>query len=334
MSTIIRKSDRYHISISGQLAPCDANQNACPRTTHFDTVDQAKEHFMTLINSALAAEDQPKPEATKVTSEEHARPALVFEKIPYDQPHLSFYSGVQYDYDYYGAPEGEEEVDYGRNRVYSGLRITRVDINDLLASSLGVRDNEVPADLLARATSAGYGETYAWDIGTIGGYYGEETKIIPPAGLSSLIDSWYYAHPNAKDNQGILEWVRKNGVETEGKTPVEAVKAMVKTDHGNARLNKMLDQVDAIKDVQTSQNKVLATKSRLDRAVPYNAPKKVRGRYDGVVLENAEGKFILVDGYRTLKGLKTTNPTYRPHYLVLTTPDSKSRQKQQNRFRW
>jgi len=229
---------------------------------------------------------------------------------------------IDYEYDNYAEPAGRES-DYGRNRVYSGLRIETVPpVRTILASIFNAHESDIPDDLVDYATNVlEMDDEDAYEIGASGGYYGEEVYInstqIP------ALRAWYYKADNANDANGVLEYVRSKGVDTSGKTPVEALKAQLALEN-KGKLPAAVANANSIevKSLRAS-NIIIPDKAKFDNTVASELPKASKSSngsardavFTAVVAKDKNDKYVLVDGYSRVKGLPPGRAT---NYIVLS----------------
>lgn len=313
-------STRVHINGSGKLAPCDATQRRC-KYQHFETVEQGMKHVMSLIENGFAGRDKTHPE--RLNGEDTAPAGR---RLPVEYPKSLFrpptaVSGyhAEYDWDYYGAPDGEELEDYNRNAIYRGLSITSVDAEEAVKSSVydyKHQSKDLPEELKIMIQDEGWDDEGNWDIYGDRGYYGEEIQIDPPEGMQERLTDWFYSLPNAEDDDKILPYVRADGTETAGLRPVDAVKKMIGETH--PRFNRKMEKTDSVQVKKVPMDKITTTTKRLNEAADWNYPEGVKLRnYAGVLLQVNKDEFLLLDGARRLNYLRENHPTRKPSYLVL-----------------
>lgn len=149
--------------------------------------------------------------------------------------------------------------------------------------------------------------------------YDDNSKIyIKPKNdqLQKRIEQEYYKKPNAKDDKGILEYVRSKGQETEGLSPVEAIKKQL-TNENNGRRSSLVDNATgASKATLKIRDIKIGAKEHYENVKPLpmesnNTADKIAG-----VVVRTGTTYRLVDGYHRTKNLMN-NKRILSQYIVL-----------------
>lgn len=220
--------------------------------------------------------------------------------------YASEYSGpILLEYDSYGPPYGEEPEEYSRNFQYENLRIGSVNLRLLLSHVYNCPETDIPAVVLEHAESKGWGSTDYWNVEAVNNYYGEEAELVVPENFLQEAQEMLWLLPNAVDDDNVLPYVRSKGVETEGLTPLEALKAQL-LDENNGIVSAKIQNARFISSRVVSFDSIrIPSKRHYDEVTPRRPVSfgTKESAFVGVVYPD-RGGFTLLDGYHRLKYLK------------------------------
>jgi hypothetical protein len=265
------------------------------------------------------------------------REPVVVEKNPLFLPRRNaelsdyFDNGESFDYDYssYHAPEGMDD-EYGRNRVYNDLHVSAVpSTRNALSSIFSCKPEEVPDELVEYGNKLGVDDVHAYETSTTPDYYGENAHIHVDHGIQRALETWYFEHnDNARDSSGILDYVRNKGQETKGLTVLESVKAQLAYEN-NGKVPVAVAGANYVSVADIGKDSItIPNGTKFDKVDAVEPPVKPKGRLAkgvenpedsyiaGVVGVDKNGKYVLIDGYRRVKGISAPRKKYR--YLVLS----------------
>lgn len=276
-------------------------------------------------NAPFEKEVQVKPELSKRGRPAKAKPTAAPIDTPISKLHepsnrgdVTNAPGIEYDYDWYGTPDWASDNDgYGRNRVYEGLRITEVnDVRGVLANLFSCSPNDIPDELYDYAVDELHMDSpESYYIRGEAGYYGEEISIT--AEDIGALKRWYYKENNARDYNGVLDYVRSKGVDTSGKEPVQAIKDQLAFENNGKLLQAVKDaryvgiKNLTFKQVKANEKRMAQTVVPEESAVVKN---KTAKEFAGVVVRDGK-EYFLVDGYKRTKTLQGTRKD--GEYIVL-----------------
>lgn len=213
-----------------------------------------------------------------------------------------YYGPIEVECDYYGPPDDEEPLDYNRNYQYENLRVKSVALQSIIASVYRCQMIDIPSDFLAKAEEKGWGEKDFWDVEAVGGYYGEEIEIVIPSGFQAAAEKLYWSLPNAVDPDNILPYVRSKGTQTEGLTPLEALKAQFMEENDNC-ISTMIQYAKFASSRVVKFEKIRIPSQKHYDEVSRRKPEShisKESTFVGVLYPD-QGGFILLDGYHRLK---------------------------------
>ena len=199
----------------------------------------------------------------------------------------------------------------------------------MLAHIFHVDEDNVPADLIEYATETlNMDKSDSYEISATSGYYGEEVHV--RTSQLPALRKWYWNRNNAWDTSGVLDYVRGKGLDTTGKTPVEAIKAQLAAEN-NGKMVAVLDESHSVFVRRLSPSEItLLDAERLQKTEPAPIQSPISKHEDpttheellvgkdiaGVVVQK-DNKYFLVDGYARHKGLGR-NPNKQQEYIVLS----------------
>lgn len=248
--------------------------------------------------------------------------------LPNDAYHLP----VEYDYDHYGCSGSicnyRDYDDYCRDAEYEGLRIDRGSLNPraVLAYLYKVNPEDIPDSLVTKATNElDLDSEDGYEVYASGGYYGDEAHVdfaYPDTALKTL-KRYYYELPDAKDEAGVLQYVRGKGVDTAGLTPIEAIKKQL-NDENHGKTHQLVERSNTVTAKKVNFDQVEIPQKKHFDAVeprPVVAPENVDA-VCGVLVQTGEYRYRLVDGYHRMKH-KTLANGKTGKFIVLTRENAK-----------
>lgn len=217
-------------------------------------------------------------------------------------------NAVEYDYDYSHCsdPSCGDDGDLCRDTVYEGLTVENkpVDTREVLSQIYSTDPGNIPDDLVRVANDElhldqpDYYEAYAEN-----GYYGEEpvVALAYPEDVHKRLTEYFYSLPDAKDDQGILPYVRGRGVDTTGLTPVNALKKSLREEN-NGKLVSAAEKATKVTRGAIPFSKIEITQKKRYESVAPKVPNSPKGadKIIGVVVKRGDS-FVLVDGYQRVK---------------------------------
>lgn len=214
----------------------------------------------------------------------------------------SYYSGVDYDYDYYGRSEwAADEDDYA---YYEGLRLTSVDAYSAVNGLLLAGDKPLPDEIVQMIEKNDWNNINNWDIEAENDYYGQTVKIIPPSDMEEKLSAWYWNLPNADDSAGVLRYVRAKGVETQGLTPIEAIKIQL-AEENKGMSHPLLENVNSAYRLSLRVREIVVpNKEWLDKVEPRPIENKGDSYPVAGVVVFHRNQYVLIDGYHRFKDLQ------------------------------
>lgn len=121
------------------------------------------------------------------------------------------------------------------------------------------------------------------------------------------------------DEQLVLQYCAGKGYPPHGLTAVEALKAQLKAENGGKDHPRVdIAQHVYLATIQFANLRIPASQhwERIQSA-PLTPPNQGEKPIAGVVIENRDGTYTLVDGYHRTKGLKTESQATQADYFVL-----------------
>lgn len=287
----------YHINKAGKKAVCGATVRPCRyASTPHTTDDNEVKDVTSLLNKMDSLGAGPKPLAFAV--EEGVLPH------PMDgvQPPTKFLSSYSAALSF----EFEDDDPYYGPSDYSELSqdVREVDLRGLLSSVHG--NSYIPDEYVAYAKENGWDNPDNFEVSRRWGYYEEiEVEIDLKPELFEKIQAHYYSSPVAEDPEGILVYARGKGLDTTGHSPVEALKALLKSENGG-KDHPRVDAATAVRRQSIRLDDIRIPSQRHYDTVEPRKPEpadKRNGPIAGVVFEE-NGKYSLVDGYHRTKWLR------------------------------
>ena len=323
----------YHISQkTGRANVCRAKEENCPlkdadgnTVPHFDDKEQAQafveQDLAQKYGSTETLEKEKNKRVDKKSNSEQQKPQDI--KISTYSPNFSIFTNLSHiaDYDYgYSKDCDSEAIDE------DSIVINSINEEELTTSIMGIdkinsiseeEKKEIFDELRENLRSSGAfnPENY---FGYTRGYDGNSKIYIKPKNgqLQRRIEQEYYKKPNAKDDKGILEYVRSKGQETAGLSPVEAIKEQL-TNENNGRRSSLVDNSTGVSTATLKIRDIqIKAKGHYENIEPL--PMKSNNtspNIAGVVVRTGT-TYHLVDGYHRTKNL-INNKRILSKYIVL-----------------
>lgn len=287
------------------------------------TADAFAQRRKDMIEASKKAAAEAKAAKTKSYKDNNIKdvPPVVSEvsNSPLREPILAYsylsLSGVDYDYDstHCASPDCGEDGDMCRDTVYEGIRVEDkpIDTRQVLASVFSTAEKNIPDELVRIGEEElNLNSPDAYDAYTENGYYGEEPQVdfAEPGAVNKRLKEYFYTLPDAKDDQGILPYVRGKGHDTTGLAPVDALKKSLREER-NGKLPVAVEKAAQVSRGAVRFDKIkVSQKKHYDTTAPKvpNSPKGA-DKILGVVLKKGED-FILIDGHQRLKHARLLNP--------------------------
>lgn len=301
---IIQAQKEYYTSPRGiKFLEAKAKESGNPKDAAFAAA--AKERRAKMI--AAYKEAQAKIDAEEIPSLPEVKITSLQQPFAYGT-NMHFYC-VDYEYDFNGCTGytcGTEDGDgYCRDSVYEGLRVSgSIKTREVLAQIFNTREERIPDDLVKLAEDElQLNDPESYDIRGVNGYYGEEvlTTLNNAEHAADVLRTYYNNMPDAKDEDGILPYLRGKGLETTGLTPLEGVKKHLRDENRGIivdyveRTNHVSKETIDLQDVRIPQQ------HHYDTVAPRTplAPKGVE-KICGIVVKK-NNSYVLVDGYHRMK---------------------------------
>lgn len=223
-------------------------------------------------------------------------------------------SSVNYDYDYSGCANDDcgEDGDMCRDTVYEGLTVENkpVDTRQVLAELYSTSPQNIPDELVAIGNDElNLDKPESYEAYAENGYYGEEPGVYlgHPETVQKRLMEYFHSLPDAKDDQGILPYVRGRGTDTTGLSPVEAVKKNLR-DENNGKLVSYVEKTTKVSRGAVSLSKVIVPQKKHYETVLPKIPNSPVGAdsITGVLVSKGDS-LVLVDGYHRFKHANITN---------------------------
>lgn len=310
----------YHINQkTGKANVCRAKDGNCPlkdadgnKVPHFDNKEQAQafieQNLAQEYGSTKTLEKEKNKNADKKLISEKQKPQDI--KISTYSPNFSIFNNLSHiadcDYgyreDYYSDLIDEDSIVINSINEEE-LTASIMDIDNI--NSISEEEKKEIFDELRenlRVSGAFNPENY---FGYTHGYDGNSKIYIKTKNdqLQKRIEQEYYKKPNAKDNKGILEYVRSKGQETAGLSPVEAIKEQL-TNENNGRRSSLVDNATGVSTATLKIRDIqIKAKEHYENVEPLpmesnNTADKIAG-----VVVRTGTTYHLVDGYHRTKEL-------------------------------
>lgn len=322
----------YHINQkTGNANICRAKDGNCPlkdadgnKVPHFDNKEQAQalvEQDLAQKHGSIKTLEKDNNNDDKQSDLEKQKPQDI--KVSTYSPNFDVFNNLSHivDYDY-----GYNEDYYSDTIDEDSIVINSIDEEELTKSIMDLDENSSISNdekkknfdelrEILRTAGAFEPENY---FGYTRGYDDNSKIYIKPKNdqLQKRIEQEYYKKPNAKDDKGILEYVRSKGQETEGLSPVEAIKKQL-TNENNGRRSSLVDNATGVSKATLKIRDIrIGAKEHYENVKPL--PMESNNTADkiaGVVVQTGT-TYRLVDGYHRTKNLMN-NKRILSQYIVL-----------------
>jgi hypothetical protein len=141
--------------------------------------------------------------------------------------------------------------------------------------------------------------------------------------MLSKVQEWYWKQPNAVDSQGILEYVRSKGTETQGLTPLQAIKRQLDEENElifklGAHRNRALYNATHVEQKTVKLDEIIVRGASRLNEVEARIPQSYDNKpgIAGILVKTGD-TYKLMDGYHRMKYLKIQNRK-QANYIVLS----------------
>lgn len=226
--------------------------------------------------------------------------------------------GIDIDYDSYDCADPDCAGNYCHDKVYSGLRIDKVDTREFIATAMHVDSEKVPPEWVQTMENVGLESNV--EVEAQWAYYGEMVGVVVSDEVAGKMQDLYYSQPNNHDDQGGYSYAREEGLDTSNKRPLEALLATVNTDRLPKKLARQVERsfMFTKESVRVSNITVLDEKD-VDSAEGFDFSKLPKGikPSGGVLIPNGPKKYILVGGDKRFNAVrKKGNVFWNFHVLA------------------
>jgi hypothetical protein len=215
-------------------------------------------------------------------------------------------------------------IEYERDGWDSDAKviIEAIPVRSVLGKMFRVPENQIPDSLVEHARDIGMDNPDNYEISTNGGYYGDEV-IIQSENYYGL-RRWYLDQNNARDDDGILDYVRSKGFDTSGKEPLDAIKSQLAAEN-NGKLIDAVTNARAVGTIKLSPKQIsVANPRHLEEvdATPVGKKNEASDTFTGILVERPTNvynqvEYVLVDGYHRYKeALKSPRKSF--NFIVIT----------------
>ena len=282
----------YHINRAGKKAVCKATKIACQFSAASHTTEVSE---VTDTETLLKKMDSFTSVAVDEATNSHAFHPM--NEVSFPQPFVSStWAKLAFEFtddDPYYGPEAYSELSQD---------VHQVDVKELLH---GIHQySEIPDEYVAYAEKNDWGNPDNFEVQRTWGYYEEiEVDVSLKPEFMAKVEAYYYSSPVATDSNGVLAYARGKGLDTTGKTPVEALKALLKQENGG-RDHPRVDNADTVESKSLQLKNIrIPSQKHYDAVEPRKLqPGKGSSPIAGVVVRE-NGVDSLVDGYHRTKHL-------------------------------
>ena len=215
-------------------------------------------------------------------------------------------------------------IDYEYNSWEEDSRVSieAIPVRNVLGKIFDVPEKDIPDELVEHARDIGMDNPDNYDITTNNGYYGDEIAIYSDE--YSKLRKWYLDQNNARDKDGILDYVRSKGYDTSGQEPLDAIKAQLAAEN-NGKLIDAVTNARAVGTIKLTPKQITVANPRhLEEveATPVGKKNDASDAFTGVLVERPTNvynkvEYVLVDGYHRYKeALKSPRKNF--NFIVIT----------------
>lgn len=216
---------------------------------------------------------------------------------------------VEYEYDGYycsgSSCNSDGYDDYCRDSEYDNIRVADgINTRAVLAEIYRCKSEDIPDDLVNFANNElELDDKDSYEVQVSRGYYGDEASVVlsDPKNVYDKLREYYFARDDAKDDDGVLPYVRGKGISTKGMQPIDAIKTQLRAENKGMIVShvenatKVERQDLNMKDVMVPQNEHFIKVDPRKPIAPHGAEETV-----GVVVQKGDS-YVLVDGYHRFK---------------------------------
>jgi hypothetical protein len=224
------------------------------------------------------------------------------------------YDGVEIDYDGYGcegcyvcdgSSEDADSYTSCMNIQYYNLRMTSVNVNLVLRATYGFNSGfDVPEDLTKKALELNLDSLDSYDLEEVPDYYGPTAEVKMNSRIFKELQDSYYEQPNAVDLHNYLDYARRHGVDTTGKSPIEALKEQAKINSGIDLPEKAVEATQAkVKEIDFTKIKV-DDNMKLRPGEGKHLASYEPARIAGIVYHQKNVGYVLLSGNDVVKNRK------------------------------
>lgn len=289
----------YHIKPDGTKAVCHAKKKTCRYAA------------VTAQSTPEGKAEQAELEAFIKESEVNYVQRIATTKLhpPLSEDVSLPGSAFSFQEDYYFQPGDtlSTEVDY-------------VDMREVLANFHGVSAEDIPHHYFQHAVDEGWNKQENFIVERGWGYYSEiETYVAASPELVQKVNDYYVNMEDADDAAGVLQYCRDKGFSTAGKTPVEALKAQLKTENGG-KSHRYVDRANTVDVAYVKLDRIKIAAQRHYESIEARDLKPVNRQHKEIagVVYYRNNEYILVDGYHRTKFLNQSARHKNGRYFVLS----------------
>lgn len=317
---------KYHISQDGKERICRAQSiDTCKAKkikgldNHFESKEDAKQayaKFMEIqlpkINKSLNIKKQREysTDQKEIQSIEPESYSLSLSMLKYGLD----ISVVDYDYNYVYTEDGGEYLDEDSIHINS--------VNDKeLALELTKYNNKDTDKILEIMRQHGTDDVDNYIVDYSYTSYGHDfvASFVNSDALIKDLENYYYSKPNAIDKDGILEYVRSKGVETQGLKPFDALMKQFRDEYGN-RESQYVNRSNNVSQMRIKNDRIVAgAREHYKNVEPHDVKSFNSSRaIAGVVFYDKNyNVYRLIDGYHRRKHMLNNNVD-EANYIILS----------------
>lgn len=218
------------------------------------------------------------------------------------------------------GPDGEDCGDsYCNHRNFRNVRISsETTMENYAKEYLGV--DEIPEGLKPYINWTREDENFV--VYSRGDYYGVYADVQPHPEILKRLDEIKYSMPNLTSNVGGYDFARMNGIDTSGKTEVEALKAVVNKNKVPSTLKSRIESANSFESKMVPLSQIRYKKTAMDKSVESSTKMRSARVNDpekavGVVIEDDNGNYVFVSGdYSRFKAAIKSNRKNMPLYVL------------------
>lgn len=296
---------KQHINAAGKKVICHAEKRTCRYATLPETTDASPSEDllqkMSELDNVIKVIDLEKT-SLPAPSGHISQPGIIF----------NFY-----DEDYY-------------NDSYADLttEFESVIMRDLLSGIHGFSYYHeeyvalITPEYIKHAEDNDWANSSNFIITRTRGYYDEidlEVELTPE--FLQEVNEYNYRRANAQDTQGVLSYCRGKGIDTTGKTPLQAIQEQLKTENNGKKHVKVAKAERVEVESVRLENIIIPAEKHYNNVEPRKPESTLsKGKsIAGVVYKDPNGTLTLIDGYHRTKYLKEVEKRKRSaQYFVLS----------------